>query len=66
MIEPLTKQEQDYLMQVLLTRPLGEVLPVFLKMTGQELVKVNGAQMPTSAQELGGVSSLNPPPPRLP
>jgi hypothetical protein len=53
MLETLSKQEQDYLLQVLLTRPLGEALPVYLKLTGQQLVSVNGSQpmtpMPTTS-----------------
>jgi hypothetical protein len=53
MLELLSKQEQDYLLQVLLTRPLGEALPVYLKLTGQQLVPVNGSQ----------VTTLPPPPP---
>lgn len=36
----LTKQEQDYLLQVLMQRPLIEALPLYLKMTGQQLVPV--------------------------
>jgi hypothetical protein len=33
----LTKQEQDYLLQILMQRPLLEALPLYLKMTGQQL-----------------------------
>ena len=35
----MTEQEVAYLVQVLAQRPLAEALPLWLKMTGQELVK---------------------------
>lgn len=50
MPEPLTKQEQDYVMQLVLARPLGEVLPLYLKMTDQQLVPINGAGRPPMPQ----------------
>lgn len=40
MTQELTKQEQEYLLQVVMQRPLAEALPVFLKLTGQQLVPV--------------------------
>jgi hypothetical protein len=42
----LEDQEVAYLVQVLTTRPLGEALPLWLKLTGQEVVKV-GPNSPT-------------------
>lgn len=34
----LSDTDQQYLLKVLLQQPLGEALPVFLKLTGQKLV----------------------------
>lgn len=34
----LTEQEHNYLIQVLAQRPMAEALPVYLKLTGQQIV----------------------------
>lgn len=38
----LTEQEAQYVLQAVMQRPLAEALPLFLKMTGQKLVPVEG------------------------
>jgi len=40
----LEDQDVAYLVQVLTQRPLGEALPLWLKLTGQQLVPVAPAQ----------------------
>ena len=41
----LTEQDLAYMVQTLLARPLGEALPTYLKLTGQQLVPV-AARLP--------------------
>ena len=40
----LTEQEQSYILQAVMQRPLAEALPIFLKMTNQKLVPADAAQ----------------------
>jgi hypothetical protein len=48
----MNDQEVAYLVQVLTTRPLGEALPLWLKLTGQQLAPV--AAPPDSPSRPGG------------
>ena len=43
MPEPLNDQEQNYVLQLVLARPIGEAMSLYLKITDQQLVPRNGA-----------------------
>jgi hypothetical protein len=51
-----TMSEQDvaYMVQVLTTRPLGEALPLWLKLTGQQVVPIAASASPDSPSRAGG------------
>lgn len=38
MLFDVTDQEHNHILQLLINRPLGEALPLYLKLTGQKIV----------------------------